>query len=261
LNAYHDDKRQFVPVSFPRLSGQTIYDKRDGHFLNLKIRRKTSDWSIFQQIFIQEEYRLVDFKQAAALLEHYRGIVSAGATPLIIDCGANNGLSCVWLARTFPEAQIIGVEPETANFATAQANVAAIPNIRILNAAVAAHDSTLTIHDPGMGTSGFQTKVARDSDSGIPAYAIETLVSLARKQGQGELIPFLCKIDIEGFEEPLFSENTGWIDDFPIIIIELHDWLYPGAGTSTNFLKAIAFKSRDFLFRGENVFSIKYLGN
>ena len=34
----------------------------------------------------------------------------------------------------------------------------------------------------------------------------------------------LIKIDIEGFEENLFSKNFEWIDE-KIIIIELHDWI------------------------------------
>jgi hypothetical protein len=68
--------------------------------------------------------------------------------------------------------------------------------------------------------------------------------------------PFLVKIDIEGAEQDLFSCNVEWIEKFPILIIELHDWLLPSQGTSRNFLKAIAPLDRDFVFFGENIFSI-----
>lgn len=260
LKTYSDKDRQFVPVSFPRLAGQTVYDKRDGTFLKLDIRRKTSDWAIFEQIFLQEEYRLLGLKQAKALLETYRRIIESGSTPLILDCGANNGLSCVWLARTYPEALVLGVEPEPGNFALAARNTAQLSNVRMLHAAVAPRDSTLKLHDPGHGTSGFQTEESTDASGGIPAHAIQSLITLAGEAGHRKVTPFLFKIDIEGFEGALFSENTDWIDAVPMIIVELHDWLFPCAGTSSSFLRAVADRNRDFLFRGENVFSIQCEG-
>ena len=69
--------------------------------------------------------------------------------------------------------------------------------------------------------------------------------------------PFIVKIDIEGFESDLFAENTDWVNDFPVLIIEMHDWLFPGQRTSSNFLKTIARLDRDFVYLGENVFSIR----
>jgi hypothetical protein len=44
----------------------------------------------------------------------------------------------------------------------------------------------------------------------------------------------------------LFSKNTDWVALFPVIIIELHDWLMPGEGRSNNFLRTIAQHDRDF---------------
>ena len=73
---------------------------------------------------------------------------------------------------------------------------------------------------------------------------------------QDNLTPFLIKIDIEGGEEDLFSENTGWVKDSPVLIVELHDWLLPKKKTSLNFLNVISRENRDYLHRGENIFSI-----
>jgi hypothetical protein len=41
------------------------------------------------------------------------------------------------------------------------------------------------------------------------------------------------------------------------MIVELHDWMLPRTANSANFLKAVAARNRDFVFRGENVFSIR----
>ena len=59
---------------------------------------------------------------------------------------------------------------------------------------------------------------------------------------------FITKIDIEGFEDDLFSSNTDWIDDCLLLIIELHDWMMPKTANSNNFLKAISAKKRDFVY-------------
>ena len=257
LKFFNLPERQFVPVSFPRLAKQKVYDKRDRSFLKLEIRRKTTDWPVFEQIFLQEEYRLTWLKQFNNLMQAYRSILESGAIPLILDCGSNTGLSCVWFARTYPEALVIGVEPESRNYSMAQRNTHALPNIKLLHAAVAAKDGTVRIVDPGHGTSGFQTVASTGGGQEIPAYSIESLVKLGEENGTRKVAPFLVKIDIEGFEGSLFAENIEWIDSVPLIIVELHDWLFPCGGTSTNFLQAVACKKRDFVFRGENVLSIK----
>ena len=66
--------------------------------------------------------------------------------------------------------------------------------------------------------------------------------------------PLICKIDIEGGESDLFRANDAWIDQFPLIIIELHDWLLPGTSNSKNFLSAISKRNFDIVYRGENMF-------
>ena len=68
---------------------------------------------------------------------------------------------------------------------------------------------------------------------------------------------FIVKVDIEGFEENLFLSNTSWIDNCMLIIIELHDWMIPKKANSLNFLKTISKYKRDFIYRNENIFSIK----
>ena len=42
-----------------------------------------------------------------------------------------------------------------------------------------------------------------------------------------DYFPFLMKLDIEGFEDDLFSKNIGWVDQCLILIIENHDWRLP----------------------------------
>ena len=69
--------------------------------------------------------------------------------------------------------------------------------------------------------------------------------------------PFLIKIDIEGGEENLFNNNTEWINNFEVIIIELHDQDFPEKTVSKNFFKSQIFYNRKFFILNENILSIK----
>lgn len=92
---------------------------------------------------------------------------------------------------------------------------------------------------------------APGSEGSIAAVSAPDLLAMA-----AHCVPFIAKIDIEGFEDDLFSMNTDWVSAFPVIVIELHDWMLPRRATSRNFLRTIAELDRDFVCLSENVFSI-----
>ncbi len=176
--------------------------------------------------------------------------MKSGFSPLILDCGANIGASAKYFAENFPEALVVAVEPEIENFKLLTRNCVE-NNILPVHAGVAANDTKGDVFDPGLGNWGF--RVSENNVGGIELKSIPTLLT------RNECInrkPFLIKIDIEGFEENLFSANTGWIQEFPIMIIELHDWMLTNQANSRNFLKTISTYHRDFVYIGENVFSI-----
>lgn len=70
-------------------------------------------------------------------------------------------------------------------------------------------------------------------------------------------VPFIAKVDIEGFEEDLFSENLDWLKEIFVLFIEPHDWLMSGRRTSRNFQRALAQHDFQILIRGENLVYIR----
>ena len=68
--------------------------------------------------------------------------------------------------------------------------------------------------------------------------------------------PFILKIDIEGAECDVFSTPSRWLDQFPVIFIEIHDFMYPGQARSLPVVKALSELDRDFIISGENILSI-----
>src|ERR1041385_3761622 len=61
----------------------------------------SSDWEVFIQIFVNQEYRCVE---------------DIHDPELIIDCGANVGYASLYFLTKFPRAHIIAIEPDRANF-------------------------------------------------------------------------------------------------------------------------------------------------
>ena len=217
----------------------------------LHTRGTPADKGVVQQIFQNQDYWLGRLRRGAELHRWYDTAVEKGQRPFILDAGANIGASAVWFNFEFPAATIVAIEPEAANFDLLLKNTAGL-NVDARKAALGSCAGMASIFDPGEGEWGYRTATAREGT--IPQLSADDLVS--EFSGKG-FLPFIAKIDIEGGEAELFSQNVGWVDAFPLLIIELHDWLLPGAGSSLPFLKCIAQRDRDFVYIGENVFSIR----
>ena len=219
------------------------------------VRNGTPDWMTFDQIFVEEDYDLRRLARYDELCRQYDAIRAAGHTPLIIDLGANVGFSAIYFHLAWPDAKIVAVEPDPANLEQLRANVAGIAAIEVVAAAISSHGGHLQIKDPSAQANAVQV-VEAGAGHGASVEAVTIPQIVERLQGEG-CQPFIVKSDIEGAEADLFSGSVDWIDAVPLMIVELHDWLYPRERTSRAFLSAIAERDRDFVYLDENVFSIR----
>lgn len=225
-----------------------ITAKDGGFHTTLSLRRRTSDLATFEEIFADNVYNLRRLERWGEICHLYARLANKGL-PLILDMGANVGLASLYFAKNWPMAQIIAVEPEMQNYRAMCDNLAGIKNALALHAAVASEDSAVKIVNPEAAAWTIRTEVAaREITGAIDALSVQSLLRMAPPGS----LPFIAKIDIEGFESNLFSHNTSWVELFPILIIELHDWMLPGQNTATNFLRVIAQHDRDFVSFGEN---------
>ena len=221
----------------------------------ISLRSATSDWFTFDQIFIHEDYNLKALKRYPEFEALYAKYSAEGA-PLILDLGANIGLSSVYFHHVWPASKIVAVEPSDDNFAVLRENFGTNEKFEAMLAGISSKSSRLALTDSSVEKNAFTTTLIEPgTDGGVQGVTVPEI--LARYPSSAGYRPFIVKIDIEGFESDLFAENTDWVNDFPVLIIEMHDWLFPGQRTSSNFLKTIAGLDRDFVYLGENVFSIR----
>lgn len=208
VNAF--GKVEFFPSSKFKLIGYPHY---------FYLRPGTTDKKVFHEIFVLGTYAVqIDFSPV-----------------IIIDAGANIGLSSIFFAQRFPDATLYAVEPEIRNFRSLVKNTAEYTNIKRIHGALWHRDTMLKIRDTNENEWAFTVDECSQSDP--DAFSGISLTSFM-KNNQIVKIDIL-KIDIEGAERELFSENYDyWLKRTRLIIIELHDWL--NAGSSSAVFKAIA---------------------
>ena len=246
-------KTRFVRIN-PCSKGKIVFfDKKNAKFFSL-LSRGEGDSAVLDTIFPKYVYSLEGMLRSDDIYTHYTSILDLKKRPLIIDCGANIGASSYFLAEEFPEALVVGIELESNNAKLAKKNNASKDNVHILHAAIGSERGAVEIENPEEANKdSFRVNAdvnpGKDSVEMIPISDIEKLYP--------EAIPFIVKIDIEGFEDELFSKNTEWMKEFYLITLEIHDWMLPRKAVSKNFFREHSKESRDCYLRGDMVFSIK----
>lgn len=225
-------------------------DNRMNFEVNYREESK-SDLTVITEVFSDQSLSLNSLKKAPLIDAYFKDITRRNSVPLIIDAGANIGASTIWFLNAYSSCKVISIEPEQGNIEVLRLNVQNL-NVTVIEGAVSDESGLLFLHDPGSGDWGF--RVSREySNRPINSFSINELLGEPLKSVE---VPFICKIDIEGGEEALFNSNTEWVEKFPILIIEIHDWMLPGRSVSKNFFKKISEGNFDIVMRGQLIFAI-----
>ncbi len=217
--------------------------------LPIWLREATSDFNVMEQIFLRGEYDFSEWPaHHAAIGTAYAVCLADGRVPVIVDCGANVGYASVWFALRYPRAIVCAVEPEPQNFALLSRNVADYPNVIPIHAAISDRVGKISLRNPSGEPWACQTE--EDAHGSV---ATVTVPDLLKRWPDGA--PLIVKIDIEGHETALFRSNTGWTETTPLVVFEMHDWLFHWRGTGDAMFRCLTRSRRDYLIRGENIFA------
>ena len=124
---------------------------------------------------------------------------------VIIDAGANVGMSTLFFANQFPSARIIAIEPEAQNFAMLASNVAPYPNVTPFEGAVWGENAEIALFDPGVGHWGYLTRNADEDGKGVWRQTVRgfTIDRVMEVFGLDRID--VLKLDIEGAEREVLS--------------------------------------------------------
>lgn len=153
-----------------------------------------------QEIFVDEVYK---FKGSQDKVK-------------IIDCGANVGLSIYYLKRLFPNAQIIGFEPDENVFKQLEFNIKSLnlSDIQLRKEATWINDEVLSFFSEG-SVGGKIIDAGLESDNKIQVKATRLKNLLQDKI-------FFLKIDIEGAEFEVLEDCKDSLHNVENLFIEVH---------------------------------------
>lgn len=170
-------------------------------FLNRPFELTSPFWFMhgIDEIFIQEVYKYASYEQE----------------PVILDCGANIGLSVIYFKRLYPKAKVIAFEPDPQIFSILSKNLAEYnyDDVEIVNAAVWNENATLTFESDG--SVGGRIDSDKTTGNGIKVKSVRLRDYLTSH------VDFL-KIDIEGAEYEVLKDCKDLIGNVANLFIEYH---------------------------------------
>lgn len=198
-----------------RISGRDSRHRLQFGEITLTIRTRSPDLQVVRACLLGE------FEQAMAETDPQ--------ARFIVDAGGYIGLVSILLARRFPKARIVCLEPSSENFVIARENCAPYDNVTVLNKGLGAESGWAILRDRGTGQWGFSFTPSTDRPSAeMEGVDVISLPKLMDRFGADRID--LLKLDIEGSEYELFEVAESWIDHCQVLIVELHEGIRPGIG-------------------------------
>lgn len=179
------------------------------------LNRKTSDSEVFKQIILQNEYESI-----------INLFLSFNYTPeIIVDAGANIGLSTLYFSAFYPDCTVYALEPAEGTFKRLKKQVENnhLNNIHLFNKGLWNTETSLVGDFNFRDGQDWSFRLRDALPNEKPIFTTMTIESIL-KQVNSSFID-LIKIDIEGGETALFSlENDfSWLRMTKVIVIEIHD--------------------------------------
>ncbi|MES2239798.1 MAG: FkbM family methyltransferase [Bacteroidota bacterium] len=176
-----------------------------------------SDYSVFNQIFNNEEYKTV-----ASILKYNDQFETK--ENILIDAGANVGYATVYLQQILNFHKVICIEPSSSNFEILKKNIGLLNCAKDIllfeNALASKKNLNFNIENDFRDRKDWSIRTKEDKSGNIKGITINEIID---NNNLSEIT--LLKIDIEGSERFIFEESAdlSFLHVTKIIVIEIHD--------------------------------------
>ena len=167
---------------------------------DIMLRNYAGDIDMFYETFWRRDYALpVELRQVS----------------LIVDLGANIGMTVQWWAALFPSAIIVAVEPDPQNFELLKHNTRNLASCYLVQAAIGNQDGRAYL---SRSRFAYNSRIGKEGETEVEQLSMQTLMQIHNVKTID-----LLKIDIEGGEKWLLSSNINWLNSVKCIVMEIHD--------------------------------------
>lgn len=207
--------------SFFMYFGVQIVRKKQGieyRYLLNKKRYKEQTVKLLGKDFLIADGASFYYSYHEIFTENIYKFKASSATPFILDCGSNYGTSIVYFKHLYPNAKIIGFEPDPQIHRILSTNIAnrGLTEVEVLNYGLWKEETTLTFASEG-ADGGRISSQEGDSDS---IHIKTKVLSAFLKNEKVDLL----KIDIEGAEVDVLIEAKPYLQNVDHIFIEFHSF-------------------------------------
>jgi FkbM family methyltransferase len=160
-------------------------------------------------------------------LEREYSFTPHSSLPAIIDCGSNIGISILFFKKLFPQARIIGFEPDLKTFELLSRNVTenGLSGVSLHNAAVSSKTGEVAFFSDSLRPGSLIMSTVMERTAGnsrqVPCVALSGFV----KDSAIDLL----KMDIEGAEMDVMLEleAAGVLQNIKAMALEFHHHIKP----------------------------------
>jgi len=181
--------------------------------------RTAPDFSVGHTSVFGKPFRLVSNRAFSYLYkeifarEIYR-FSSMQSSPLILDCGANIGVSTLYFKKLFPDSRVWSFEPSDEVFPVLSENVGTLLGVSLVKAAVWNEDCKLRFNSDPQSTAGHVVPENNHT-------AISEVNAVRLRNYLNEPVSML-KVDIEGAESVVIPDIADRLHLVENIFIEYH---------------------------------------
>lgn len=178
------------------------------------VRLGSPDLWVLDELFMGDEYKAVVR-------------TDLGDVRQIVDLGANAGMSIRFWLNRWPDAKVIGVEPDDQNIEVCGLNAGQHrggANVSLVQACVAGHERAVildrTHHESMYAMTEVSSAAKQTPETGDTISAL-TLPTILERCNALPTIDLL-KVDVEGAEREVFESCAPWIGRVRFMVLEIH---------------------------------------
>jgi FkbM family methyltransferase len=169
------------------------------------LRKKSVDQEVYDYVF-KDKY-------------HHPYIELTSANPVILDLGANIGLTAVDYQLLYPGATIYSYEMDVDNYELARKNCTPYKSIHLFNKAVWYKEGVFT-YNKSANADAYKLE-SLEGGSGTPCEVATTSIKSIIEENNIKWVDFV-KLDIEGAELEVFQNDLSWLNKVSQTKIEVH---------------------------------------
>ncbi len=146
--------------------------------------------------------------------------------PVIIDCGANIGVSVIYFKKLYPKAKVIAFEPDSRTFDYLKSNIKSfgLDNVELVNKGLWKEDTVLDFFSEGADANRIMENAEKLIKENNNNYKKESITATKLSNYIREPVDFL-KIDIEGAETDVLMETKEQLHLVRNMFIEYHSFI------------------------------------